>query len=143
MPYLDFAFLADAAEADPGRKFYVLGGGIDRIAGPAFPLMHPHMSLVMRFMVHPAESGRAHHLEVRLMDSDGGELARIEGNIEPHGAAAPGREIGVNLVINMANTRFERPGDYSLEILMNNQHQKSLPLAVGQVPAPQAPPSAN
>jgi hypothetical protein len=38
MPALDFAFLADAAEAEPGRKFYVLGGGIDQLAGPSFPL---------------------------------------------------------------------------------------------------------
>lgn len=133
MPTLEFAFLADAAEAEPGRKFYVLGGGIDQIAGPAFPLVHPHMSLVMRFTVHPTELDRPHHLEVRMVDADGHELAKIEGDIQTGADAPPGREVAVNMVINMANSRFENPGDYSLDIVMNNQYQKSLPIRVSQV----------
>ena len=132
MPTLDFAFLADAAEAEPGRKFYVLGGGIDQIAGPEFPLTHPHMSLVMRFIVHPTELGRSHHLEVRLVDADGGEMARIEGDIATAPSEPIGREVAVNMVINMANTRFEHPGDYGVDIMMNNQFQKSLSLRVAQ-----------
>lgn len=132
MPTLDLAFLADSAEAEPGRKFYVMGGGIDQISGPRFPLVHPHISLLMRFLLHPTETGHSHHLEIRLMDSDGGELARIDGNLDAQGTPQPGRELGVNLVINFQNTRFDRAGDYSVEILMNNQHMKSLPLRVGQ-----------
>lgn len=134
MPKLDFAFLADAAEAEPGRKFYVLGGGIDNITGAGFPLVHPHMSLVMRWLIHPAELGHRHHLEVRLGDADGKELARIEGDIEAGSGGPPGREAAVNMVINMAQMRFESAGDFSIEILMNNQHQKSLALHVGTVP---------
>lgn len=134
MPNLDFAFLADSAEAEPGRKFYVLGGGIDQIAGPAFPLMHPHMSLVMRWLIHPTEMNVRHHLEVRMVDADGKELAKIEGDIEASGHSPTGREANVNMVINMANTRFERPGDYGIDILMNNQHMKSLPLRVATAP---------
>ena len=133
MPSLEFAFLADAAEAEPGRKFYVLGGGIDQITGPEFPLTHPHMSLVMRFLVHPPEIGRAHRLEVRLVDADGGELAKIEGDIQTAPGDAIGREVAVNMVINLANSRFEKPGDYAFDIMMNNQFQKSLPLRVSQV----------
>lgn len=133
MPHLDFAFLADSAEAEPGRKFYVLGGGIDQIAGPTFPLFHPHMSLLMRFLVHPTELGLKHHLEVRLVNADGRELAKIEGDIEASGSGIPGREAAVNMVINLANTRFDDPGDYSIEVLMNNQHMKSLPLRVQQI----------
>lgn len=130
MPTLDFAFLADAAEAEPGRKFYVLGGGIDVIAGAALPLVHPHIALLMRFLVHPTELGRSHHLEVRLIDADGGELAKLDGALEAGGTAQPGRPVAVNVVINLTNTRFERGGDYSVEILMNDQHQRSLPLHV-------------
>ena len=128
MPRLDFAFLADAAEAEPARKFYVLGGGIDQIHARQFPTVHPHMALLMRFLVHPAETDRRHRLEVRLMDSDGGEVLRVDGTLEPQGAGPPGREIGVALVLNFQHTRFEGPGDYSIEILMNDQHMKSLPL---------------
>ena len=137
MPTLDFAFLADAAEAEPGRKLYVLGGGIDRISGPSFPLVHPHMALVMRFLVHPTELGRSHRLEVRLVNADGRELAKIEGDIQTAAAEETfGREVGVNMVINMTSTRFENPGDFAVDILMNNQFQKSLSLRVGQAPPP-------
>ena len=44
MPKLDFAFLADAAEAEPDKKFYVLGGGVDSIGAQAFPVVHPHLA---------------------------------------------------------------------------------------------------
>jgi hypothetical protein len=134
MPTLDFAFLADAAEADPGRKFYVLGGGIDQIAGPQFPLVHPHMSLVMRLLVSRDELGRAHVLTVRLGDPDGKEMARIDGQIETQMAEIAGLAVPVNMVINMGNTRFERPGEYSIDILMNGEFQRTLPLRVSQSP---------
>ncbi|MHB8512812.1 MAG: DUF6941 family protein [Actinomycetota bacterium] len=134
MPTLDFAMLADAAEAEPGRKLYVLGGGIDQIAGPQFPLVHPHMALVMRWLLTGAEMNMRHHLEVRLVDADGKELAKIEGDIETAGMPPPGQSASVNMVINMANTRFERPGDYAFDLLMNNEHAKSQPLRIATVP---------
>jgi hypothetical protein len=131
MPTLDFAFLADAAEAEPGRKFYVLGGGIDSIGAQEFPIVHPHLALVMRVMVHPSEVDRPHAMEIRLMDSDGGELAKLEGQFSAAaGGGVAGREIPMNMVLNFMNTRFEFGGDYSIEILINNQHMKSLPLRV-------------
>lgn len=134
MPALDFAFLADAAEAEPGRKFYVLGGGIDQIAGPVFPLVHPHMALVMRFLVPRDELGLAHSLTVRLTDPAGNELARIDGQIETHQAEIPGLAVPVNMVINMGNTRFESPGDYAIDVIMNGEFLRTLPLRVGVAP---------
>ena len=51
MPEIDYAFLADAAETQPGQKFHVLGGGITRIGGRNFPLRHPHVALVVGLLV--------------------------------------------------------------------------------------------
>ncbi|MGH2793305.1 MAG: DUF6941 family protein, partial [Actinomycetota bacterium] len=136
VPALDFAFLADAAEAEPGRKFYVLGGGIDQIAGPQFPLVHPHMALVMRFLVPHDELGRAHMLTVRLADPSGTELARIDGQIETQVAKIAGLAVPVNMVINMGNTRFEAPGEYAIDIIMNGEFLRTLALRVGQSPGP-------
>lgn len=136
MPALDFAFLADAAEAEPGRKIYVLGGGFDSIGAQSFPVQHPHMALVMRLLVHPFEADREHALEIRLIDSDGGELSRIEGKFTAHAGGNAGREIPMPLVFNFTNTRFERAGDYSIEVLINNQHMKSLPLRLHEVGGP-------
>jgi hypothetical protein len=133
MPALDFAFLADAAEAEPGRKLYVLGGGIDRISGPSFPLVHPHMALVMRFLVSHDELGRAHDLTVRMVDEDGTELARIDGKMETAPGEIEGLAVPVNMVINMANTRFERPGAYAIDIIVNGGLEKRVSLYVGQI----------
>jgi len=135
MPKLDFAFLADSTEAEPGRKFYVLGGGIDSIGANAFPVVHPHVALLIRVLVHPTESERAHTLEVRLIDEDGRELARMEGNFQA-GGGPPGRELPVNISLTLSNIRFERSGDYSIELLLDSQHVKSLPLRVYQVEQP-------
>jgi uncharacterized protein DUF6941 len=136
MPKLDFAFLADAAEAEPGRKFYVLGGGVDSIGAQSFPVVHPHLALLIRLLVHPTEAERPHGLEVRLIDSDGGELARMEGSFQAAGGGPPGRELPMNISLAMANIRFERAGDFSIEVLVDNQHAKSLPLRVYQVEQP-------
>lgn len=136
MPKLDFAFLADAAEAEPGRKLYVLGGGIDSINSRTFPAVHPHMSLVMRILIHPMDTNDEHKIEIRLIDSDGGELARIDGNLNTRNTTTTGRDIAMNMVINMVNTRFERPGDYSLEILLDGDHQKSVPLRLNHLQGP-------
>ena len=133
MPTLDFAFLADAAEAEPGRKLYVLGGGIDQIAGPEFPLVHPHMALVMRFLVPHNELDRDHHLLVRLTDPDGKELARIEGTLRTDPSAITGLAVPVNMVLNMVSTRFETPGAYAIDIVMDGEFCRTLPLRIAKV----------
>lgn len=136
MPHLDLAFLADAAEAEPGRKFYVLGGGIDTITAAAFPVVHPQIALVMRIMAHPSEVGREHAMEITLTDADGLELAKVQGQFVPAPGGAPGRMTGMNVVMNFVGTRFPAPGDYEIAIVINGQHQKSLPLSLHAVTSP-------
>ena len=71
MPEIDYAFLADAAETQPGQKFHVLGGGITRIGGRTFPLRHPHLALVVGLLVTAPETDREHELRIVLLDPDG------------------------------------------------------------------------
>ncbi len=104
MPKLEFAFLADSAEAEPGRKFYVLGGGVDSIGAHAFPVVHPHLALLI-------------------------------SNFQAAGGP-PGREMPMNISLAVSNIRFEGAGDYSIELLLDNQHVKSLPLRLYQVEQP-------
>ena len=51
MPEIDFAFLADAAETQPGHKFNVLGGGITQIGGRKLPLRHPPPAMVLGLVI--------------------------------------------------------------------------------------------
>ena len=85
MPEIDFAFLADAAETEPGHKFHVLGGGITRIGGRTFPLRHPHLALVVGLIVTAPETEREHELRIVLLDPDGTEVTGATGSLTAHG----------------------------------------------------------
>ena len=79
MPDIDFAFLADAAQARPGEKFSVLGGGVSRLAARTFPFRHPHLALVIGLSVTAPETNREHEVRFVLLDPDGRELAGAGG----------------------------------------------------------------
>ncbi len=132
MPDIDFAFLADAAEAPPGQKFHVLGGGISRIGGRTFPLRQPHLSLVAGIAVAATETDRDHAFRFVLLDPDGGEVAAADGSFSTHGAG-DGRDTTITLAVDLWSLTFERPGDYSFRILLNGSERKRIPLHISRV----------
>src|ERR1700675_5003407 len=85
MPEIEYAFLADAAETQPGQKFHVLGGGRSRIGARRFPVSHPHIALAFGLLVSAPEVDREHEIRFVLLDPDGGEVAGGTGNIVAHG----------------------------------------------------------
>jgi hypothetical protein len=141
VPDVDFAFLADAAETVPGQKFHVLGGGISRIAGPAYPLRQPHLALVVGLMVAPGEVEREHELGFAVTAPDGTEVAGGNGTIVPH-ATGEQRDALLTFSVDLWNVTFPVPGDYSVRIRVNGSERKRLPLVLArQAPGPgEAPP---
>jgi hypothetical protein len=129
MPEIDFAFLADAAETQPGQKFHVLGGGISRIDGRSFPLVHPHLALVVGLLVTAPETGRAHDLRIVLLDPDGHEVAGATGSIVAQGDR-DARDAILTFSIDLWNLTFPAPGDYSFRILVNGSERKRLGLVL-------------
>ena len=127
MPEIDFAFLADAAETSPGQKFHVLGGGITRIGGRAFPLRHPHLALVVALTVTAPETEREHELRIVLLDPDGGEVTGATGSLVARGHG-DGRDAILTFSIDLWNLTFPTPGDYSFRLLVNGSERKRLPL---------------
>jgi len=130
---VDFSFLADAAEATSG-KIYVIGGAFDTIWAQTVPVAHPHLSFVMRLVLSPAELGQVHKVELVLVDEDGTRITSVGGNITVGRQAnlPPGWRQGFLTVLNFANLRFERFGDYSFELIINNSSMKSINLRVAQ-----------
>lgn len=128
---LDFAFVADFAQV-AGGKVNVIGGAFDRIWAKEVPLVHPLMTLVMRFIVTPAEVGRAHKLEVIVVDEDGQKITSISGDltVEKVGPAKSWEPVTPVLAWNIMNARFEKFGTYAIEILVNGTSMKSLPLHI-------------
>lgn len=131
---LDFAFLADGAEAING-KIYTVGGALDTIWSANLPMVYPRLSFVLKLLFSPAEVGRKHRLEVNLIDEDGKRLGGgIGADLEiSKGPNVPrGWKQGFLTVINFANLKFEKFGDYSFEILVNNSSIKMIPLRIAQ-----------
>jgi hypothetical protein len=142
VPDIDFAFLADAADARPGQKFAVLGGGVSRVGGPTFPLRHPHLALVVGMVVTAAEMNVEHELRFVLLSPDGAELSSGAARIK---AAGPGdgRDTVISFAIDLWNLTFAAPGDYSFRILVGNSERKRLPLVVERRDVPPGEPGAS
>jgi hypothetical protein len=129
VPEIDFAFLADAAQTEPGQKFHVIGGGVNRLGGRSFPLRHPHLALVVGLRVTTPETGRAHEVRFVLLDPQGDQVADATGSLVAHGQP-DGRDTTVTLSIDLWNLVFPAAGDYSFRLLVNGSEQKRLPLVV-------------
>lgn len=138
MPDIEFAFLADAAQARPGEKFHVLGGGVSRVASRTFPFRHPHLALVVALSVTAPETGREHEVRFVLLDPDGRELAGAGGVVRA-GPSPDARDSVLTFAIDLWNVAFERAGDHSFRILVDGSERKRLPLIVSELPAEPGP----
>lgn len=135
---VEYAFLADAADAPPSGKLYVLGGGFDQISAHSFPAVHLYMSLVVKLRLHPTECDRQHRIEIELWDQDGqsvGPKLNAEFSARRH-ANNPTRPVFVQLVLSAIGQQFPRPGSYDFHIVVNGQHLKTVQLYLEQVANP-------
>ncbi|MCO5316766.1 MAG: hypothetical protein M9938_11490 [Solirubrobacterales bacterium] len=133
---VDCALLCDAATVREGL-LHILGGGVTRIGRPEFPAP-VGLTLALRVAVHPTETEAEHRLEAQLVDFDGGHVIDIEvsfttgSNAETPGV---GDEIGVNIpLVFPAQAVLEKPGRYSVELLIDGIHQLSIPFRADLVP---------
>ena len=140
MPEIDFAFLADAADARPGQKFHVIGGGVDRLAGQAFPLVHPHLALVVGLRITAPELNKEHEVAFVLLDRGGKEVTSGSANLMAQGES-DGRDSLVTFAVDLWNLSFTLPGDYTFRVLIDGSERKRLPLSVSMLSAAMAPPT--
>ena len=131
MPDIEYAFLADAADARPGQKFAVIGGGVTRLGGGQFPLHHPHLALVCGLTVTAPEFGAEHDLQFVLLTPDGQQLTNATAKVLA-GGTNDGRDTVLTFSLDMWNLSFPLPGDYSIRILIDGSERKRLELVVEQ-----------
>ena len=136
---VEYGFLADGAQTSSDGKLYVLGGGIDRIFAKQFPAVHPMMALVLKIRLHPSECEREHNLELELWDPDGNPIGGKLTAAFSAGRQEKGRDSFVQLVLNILQQQFPRPGDYGFQIVIDGQHKKTASLYLEQIDGQKEP----
>ena len=122
--------LADFAQ-DNNSKLTIVGT-FDSIHSKQFPATHPACSIACRLRFAAKESG-PHDFKLRMIDAEGKEIIKsIEGNINI-GAPANGQLSTINIVVNIAQLQFSKPGRYSFELYLDGEWKSGLPLFLQQI----------
>jgi hypothetical protein len=138
MPDVEYAFLADAAEVQAGSKFHVLGGGVSRLSGPAFPFVHPHLALVVGIRMTAIERNREHELGFVVTAPDGAQVTNATGRVVSHGTADAG-DVVLTIAIDLWNLTLKMPGEHAVHITIGGSERKRLPLMVSGNREPSPP----
>lgn len=137
---LDYAFLADGAQVSDGKTF-VLGGGVTILWRNQYPAPLG-VVLALQLTYHRSEADSEHTLRVQVVDADGNPvIPEIQGELTVGGPLPnmpPNIPLNVPMVIPFPPLpALQRPGPYSVDIVLDGRHIKSIPFAVAQPPAPQ------
>lgn len=127
---LDWAMIAEAVQVRDGLA-YVLGGGFDTVVSGQLPASLQG-GVVVRLLLHRTEADRQHAVEVRVLDEDGEELLRLHGHFQPRvpDELPLGWDIPLLVTFSIGNLSLPREARYSVEILGDGTHLKSLNLRV-------------
>lgn len=138
---LDWALLANGAEAPANGLVYILGAGFDTLMRDQFPTPFGGV-IVLRLQTTRLETERPHKVEVHCSDEDGRAVlpqpivlnlpARQVPPDYPHGW-----DLSANIVINITTVPIERPGFYNFEILIDDQQVRTLPFRAVKAAAAQ------
>ena len=134
---MTLGLLADAANTTPNRKLNILGV-FSNITVRAFPSAHAMMNLVMRFSVDAVETGQEKQIEVRLVDPDGTEVARLEAEIVVPAPPTNGAMPDIQAIIPLPNIPFRRAVPHAFVVMVNGDPKGRVPLMILVQPAAEA-----
>ena len=126
---IQVAVLCDAA-TDYGGKLNILGT-FDTIITRDLPAVHPQCSVALRLSFTRIEEGM-HKVRMNFVDEDG---KFVMPSIDmPVDVAIPA-EVNFlvrNFVITIQQLKFEKPGQYSIDVAIDGRQETSIPLLVKQ-----------
>ncbi len=129
---IQIAILCDAA-TDNNGKLNILGT-FDTIYSAQLPATHPQCSIALRLTFSKGEEGQ-HKVRLSFGDEDG---KPVMPNMEiPLEVVLPEDTIFIsrNVVVNIQQLKFEKPGLYAIDIAMDGRQEGNIPLLVKQMPA--------
>jgi hypothetical protein len=132
---IQIAVLCDAA-TDYNGKLNILGT-FDTIITQQLPAVHPQCSVALRLSFNRIEEG-SHKVKINFVDEDG---RFVMPSIDmPVDVVIPA-ELNFlvrNFVINIQQLKFEKPGQYSIDVAVDGRHETSIPLQVRHQPPKQS-----
>ncbi len=126
------AFLLCDAATDQRGKLNVLGA-FDNIFAKKMPTMHPACAVTARIRFEKIEEG-SHTIRIHIIDEDGKSIGpKLEGNVN----VRIGDDVdstATNIVLNIQRLKFEKYGQYRIDLAIDNQIKGSLPFHVREIP---------
>ena len=130
MPELDFMIVSDYVRAENG-VLHMIAGGVDTITVGAVPAARS-IGIGLSLKLPLGEVTENHTLRLIFYGTDGARIAEIGADL-PARSETPnmpaGRKVGVVAALNMSLS-LPAYGDYSLELLVNGNHKKEIPIYV-------------
>lgn len=125
---VDLALLCDAVTVRDGL-LHILGGGVTRLSRASYPA--PLLCQVaLRLALHQTEATATHAVRVVIIDEDGHEIAKVEGQVanDPAGLASmhAGETMYASIGLPLGGVVLPRPGTYAIEILVDDSHARTV-----------------
>lgn len=130
---VQIATLADSA-SDYQGKLCILGA-FDMICARQFPVVHPACTLALRILFEPQDAGK-HSFTLSCVDQAGDEVLKpltLQPAMEVHFPSTLVPFLTRNVVLNLQNLRFERPGLIQWHLQCNGVTLASIPLRVTKI----------
>lgn len=119
--------LCDAATESAG-KLNILGT-FDRLISRQLPAAHPHCAIALRVRFDRIEEGN-HRVKINMVDDDGKAIfPGLDGNINVK-IPPEGHSVCANMILNLNGLKFQKAGEYSIDLAIDGRHEKSLPIFI-------------
>ncbi|MBK1791562.1 DUF6941 family protein [Persicirhabdus sediminis] len=137
---IQIATLCDFA-ADYNGKM-VVSGTFDTLAAQALPVVHPMCTLAIRLCITPEDNGQ-HKFSVTLIDADGKAIDDKMPIVADMPVELPDSVpfMTRNLLLNLQGLRFPEDGFYSIDISIDDELEKRIPLRIVKVDQNQQQPA--
>jgi hypothetical protein len=134
---LSFLLVADYANVTANGKLNIMGI-FNNVFAQGFPTVHSEMYVVAQLTAPTGEFGRRFHLEIKLIDEDGQEVACFPtDHIVPEPPPGLGRRVEMNQILRLNNIVFPKPGVYEFRVLVDNDTKGTRAIEVAPAPPPE------
>lgn len=130
MPELDFMIIAEYVRAENG-VLHMIAGGFDTIIARAVPAAR-NIGIGLSLKLPLGEVTKHHTLRLIFHGTDSARITEIGADLPAHSEepnVPPGRKVGVVTALNMS-LPLPAYGDYSLELLVDGNRKKEIPIHV-------------